>query len=96
MDVEVMHLNVLKRIYHLTDDARYREHVTLFAYENPALFSIKNVSPKYDFSHLNLCVDTKYDLDKLEFFMKQSNYDGQWTVEQIINWFLDWEAKRPF
>lgn len=66
MDVEVLHRNTLKRIYHLTDDPLYREHVTLYIYENPALFKIKNVSNGgRDYSYLNLSIDTESDLDKV-------------------------------
>jgi spore coat polysaccharide biosynthesis protein SpsF (cytidylyltransferase family) len=65
MDVEVMHRNVLKRIFHLTEDTRYREHVTLFAYENPALFVFKSIYDFEDLSWINTSVDTKHDLDKI-------------------------------
>lgn len=66
MDVEVLHINTLKRIYHLTDNPVYREHVTLFCYEKPALFEIFNVSDRgRDHSYINLSIDTKKDLDKV-------------------------------
>lgn len=96
MDIEVMHLNVLKRIYHLTEEPRHREHVTLFAYENPALFVAKGVSQNRDFSRLNLSVDTKYDIDFLSYFITHSTYDGTWAQEAITDWFTEWEARRPF
>jgi spore coat polysaccharide biosynthesis protein SpsF len=65
MDIEVMHRNVLKRIMHLTDDERLREHVTLMAYENPALFVFKNISDFEDLSWINASVDTQADLDRI-------------------------------
>ena len=64
LDAEVLHYNTLKRIYHLTNDPLYLEHVTLFCYENPALFRIKNVSDHgRDYSFLNMSVDCQRDLD---------------------------------
>lgn len=66
MDVEVVHHNTLKRIAHLTDDPLYLEHVTLFCYENPALFRIKNVSYEgKDYSQIRCVIDTQRDLDKM-------------------------------
>ena len=66
MDIEVVHTNTLKRIYHFTDDPLYLEHVTLFSYENPALFRIKNVSAGgRDWSWMQLSVDTPRDLDRV-------------------------------
>ena len=66
LDVEVLHVNTLKRIYHLTEDPRYREHVTLYAYENPALFVFDSVSQNRDYSRFNLSIDTPRDLDKVK------------------------------
>jgi spore coat polysaccharide biosynthesis protein SpsF (cytidylyltransferase family) len=65
MDVEVLHRNVLKRILHLTDDLRMREHVTLYAYENQPLFKFHNISDTEDLSWLNASIDTKSDLDRI-------------------------------
>ena len=68
LDVEVTHPNVLKRIFHLTNDPRYRQHVTLYAYENPALFAFKNISHFNDYSFINVCCDADKDLDNLKGF----------------------------
>ena len=70
MDVEVLHYNTLKRIYHLTGDPLYLEHVTLFCYENPALFRIKNVSHNgRDCSFMNCSIDDQEDLDTANLVM---------------------------
>lgn len=64
MDVEVMHYNTLRRIYHLTQEPMYLEHVTLYIYENPALFKVKNISNNgRDCSFVNCSIDDKNDLD---------------------------------
>lgn len=73
LDVEALHRNTLKRIYHLTDKPIYREHVTLYIYENPALFIVKNISDNgRDHSFINLSVDTERDLDKLRLIVSNS------------------------
>jgi len=69
LDVEVLHTNTLKRIYHLTQDPRYLEHVTLFAYENPQLFVFKSISQNNDYSRHNVSVDTQRDLDRVSNIM---------------------------
>ena len=88
MDVEVLHRNTLKRIYHLTDDPLYREHVTLYIYENPALFKIKNVSDMgRDHSYLNLSVDTESDLDKIREIVSKCRQD--FSVDDIVKLFTE-------
>lgn len=63
MDVEVLHYNTLKRIYHLTKDPRYLEHVTLYCYEHPSLFVFESISQKRDYSYIQTSIDTQQDLD---------------------------------
>lgn len=85
MDVEVLHRNTLKRIYHLTDDPLFREHVTLYIYENPALFVVKNISDKgRDYSYLNVSIDTKADLDRIKRIL--SCVSEPITHSDISNW----------
>ena len=64
-DCEVLHVNVLKRIMHLTNDLKCREHVTFFAYLNPELFKFYSILDNVDNSHFNVSVDTKEDLDRV-------------------------------
>lgn len=86
MDIEVLHRNALKRIYHLTNDPLYREHVTLYIYENPALFKIKNVSDGgRDHSYINCSIDTPMDLDKVRDFVSTKNGDFGYT--DVIRYF---------
>lgn len=91
MDVEVMHVNTLKRIYHLTRDPRYLEHVTLFCYENPALFAIKNVNNNgLDHSYMNVSIDSKRDLDKVHKLIQcLSSNSG---VDEIVKIYEKMEA----
>jgi spore coat polysaccharide biosynthesis protein SpsF (cytidylyltransferase family) len=75
MDVEVLHNATLKRMNHLTNDIRLREHVTLMAYENPALFKFYGIYDSEDLSWLNVSVDTPADLDRIRGFVAQRKGD---------------------
>jgi spore coat polysaccharide biosynthesis protein SpsF len=86
LDVEVVHKNVLKRIYHLTRDQRMLEHVTLFAYTNPHLFVFLNISQNNDYSYFNVSVDHKKDIDKIESLL--STYGSAISHSDIVDWFL--------
>lgn len=85
MDVEVLHRNTLKRIYHLTEDPVYREHVTLYAYDNPALFKFHSIYGKNDYSFINVSVDTPSDLDKVRDFVSTKN--GDFGYLDVIRYF---------
>ena len=39
-----------------------KEHVTQYFYRNFKKFKILNIKNKKNYSHLNMCVDTKFDL----------------------------------
>lgn len=92
-DCEVLHINTLKRIYHLTADHRYREHVTLFAYENPSLFVFKSIFQNKDYSWINLSIDDQFDIDKMRLLVSQG-YDGSWNIERITKWYESFERGR--
>lgn len=85
MDVEVLHRNTLKRIQHLTIDPRYREHVTLFAYENPSLFKFCGLFGNNDYSYINTSVDTERDLDKMRKIMSCISGDFGF-LDVVRNW----------
>lgn len=82
MDVEVLHLNTLKRIYHLINDPRYREHVTLYAYENPALFVFKGITQNRDYGWINVSIDTRRDLDKVQKMIPK--LEGVYTLVDVV------------
>ena len=93
LDVEVLHYNTLKRIYHLTNDPLYLEHVTLFCYENPALFRIKNVSDKgRDYSFINLSADTQDDLDMLAILYSTLSQE-HFGFADVVRSYTEWMAK---
>ncbi len=90
LDVEVIHRYVLRRIIYLTDDPRYRQHVTLFAYENQPLFKFYSIFNNDDFSYLNLCVDIPKDLDKLKEFVNHCD-SIDYTFDDIVRYFIGGE-----
>jgi spore coat polysaccharide biosynthesis protein SpsF (cytidylyltransferase family) len=93
MAAEVIHLNTLKRIFHLTDNARYREHVTLFCYENQALFTFHQVFDSEDNSDINFSVDRLSDLDRVRRFL--SSIDGDsFTYKDMVRWYRSEELDR--
>jgi spore coat polysaccharide biosynthesis protein SpsF len=85
MDVEVLHRNTLKRMYHLSDDPLYREHVTLYAYDNPALFKFHSMYNRNDYSYINTSIDTVQDLDKVRNFVSANSGDFGYT--DVIRYF---------
>lgn len=93
-DVEVFHNSTLKRMLHLTEDTNYREHVTLYAYDNPQLFKFHSVMDNIDNSRFNVSVDTPNDLDRLAklvncYHDKYQDDTISITYEQIVNWFVE-------
>jgi spore coat polysaccharide biosynthesis protein SpsF len=85
-DVEVLHRNVLKRIFHLTTDANYREHVTLYAYHNPGLFVWNEVLLNGDFSEYNVSVDTPDDLDLVRQFLSSVGDSVHFSHAEVLDW----------
>lgn len=84
LDLEVTHINVLKRIYHLSDSPYDREHVTVFAFNNPGLFKIKNIISEEDFSWLKVCVDYPDDIDKVRKIVSMSNKVDTYDFDQLV------------
>jgi len=62
LDCEAMTRRTLDRIDRLAITPRYREHVTLYAYQNPKKFNIASTQETEDWSHLRWTVDTEDDL----------------------------------
>ena len=46
-----------------------REHVTKAFYENPQAFRIRSFTSDTDLGHVNLCIDTREDLGKIEMIL---------------------------
>ena len=65
LDCESISTSALNRIAQVARDPKYREHVTLYAYQNPSEFSIGSLSCSGDCSEFRWTVDTPEDLELL-------------------------------
>ncbi len=63
MDTEVVSAVTLSRVALLTQEPRFREHVTAFIYQNPELFQIHGVEYDRDESRHRWTVDTPEDFE---------------------------------
>ncbi len=62
---EAVSATAMRRIMDATPDLAYREHVTLYAYENADAFRIESVAPDDPgYENLSIAVDTQEDLDR--------------------------------
>lgn len=62
---EAVSIAAMNRVLAATDDLAYREHVTLYAYENPDAFTIESVPPATDdYEDLSIAIDTPEDLTR--------------------------------
>jgi len=62
---EAVSTSAMRRILDATPDLAYREHVTLYAYENADAFRIESVAPDDPgYESLSIAVDTQEDLDR--------------------------------
>ena len=62
LDCEVLTRSALERLDSEASEARFREHVTLYAYENCHRFAIASINCENDHSHFRWTVDTQDDL----------------------------------
>lgn len=64
VSAEAVSKEAIAKILRATDDLKFREHVTLYAYENPHLFQIASVVPDIaNSADISVAVDTQEDLD---------------------------------
>jgi spore coat polysaccharide biosynthesis protein SpsF len=68
MDTQVFSTAVLQKVAALTDDPVDHEHVSLFIYEHPEIFSLYNVESDLPekYSNLRLTVDTQEDFELIQ------------------------------
>jgi spore coat polysaccharide biosynthesis protein SpsF len=91
LDVEVFSTDLLVEVESLTDDARDREHVSIYIYEHPERFRCLGIEAVGHRSRpdLRLCIDTAEDLEVVG-----AVYDALWPtnatfgIDDVID-FLD-------
>lgn len=65
-----------------------KEHVTQYFYRNFKKFKILNIKNKNNYSHLNMCVDTKFDLKKIRYIYKKIFKNKKYIPwERLTNYF---------
>ena len=69
MDVEVFSFNALQRIHQEAKAPEEREHVTLYFYQHPELFSIGTITSQKDLSHYRWTVDTPEDFELIKYLL---------------------------
>jgi spore coat polysaccharide biosynthesis protein SpsF len=66
LDVEILTMSVLEKIFNEANKQYEREHVTPYIYQHTNIFKIKNFENDKDLSHLRLTVDTSEDFKLIE------------------------------
>lgn len=87
---EYTNYKALKRIYNLTNERFFTEHVTSFIYNNPELFKIKMLSIPTDIENnewLRLTIDTKDDFNIIQNIFEKT-VDKEDYLEVIANSFI--------
>lgn len=81
-------LRILKKVYSLTDESLYREHVTNYIYAHPDMFKCKffPVESKFDFfDKLRLTVDTEADFNTAKEIFAQLPDPMNFTLNEVIS-----------
>jgi spore coat polysaccharide biosynthesis protein SpsF (cytidylyltransferase family) len=84
--VEAMTMDCLNRLDAEAKDDRHREHVTLYAIENPGRFELRHVPPPESMRapDLRICVDTAEDLERAREICADLDGDGAFAVKDIV------------
>lgn len=86
---EVISMDTLMRIYEIAKEQPYREHVTLFAYDNPNLFHVERLDADPDLRRpdIKLDVDFSGDLQYIREVLEElcdKGKDNSATTKEII------------
>ncbi len=79
LSVEVFRSKILLENYSKIEKKNeYKEHVSLFFYENSKKFKIKNISNKKNLNYINLSIDTIQDLNLIKLIFKKKLNKLSW------------------
>ena len=79
LSVEVFRSKILLENYSKIEKKNeYKEHVSLFFYENSKKFKIKNISNKKNLNYINLSIDTIQDLNLIRLILKKKLNKLSW------------------
>jgi spore coat polysaccharide biosynthesis protein SpsF (cytidylyltransferase family) len=73
--VEIISRTAFESIENMTLSENHMEHVTSYFYENSAKYRIKNIANIQNLSKVNLCVDTRSDLVRINNFANSQQFD---------------------
>lgn len=84
--VEVFSRPCLTRLDREARDPRHREHVTLYAYENPDDFRIRHVPPPAAVKapELRICLDTAEDLERLRGICAALGGGREFSLDEVV------------
>jgi spore coat polysaccharide biosynthesis protein SpsF (cytidylyltransferase family) len=71
--VEIVRMSAMLNAYNKFHTSADYEHVTGFFYRNANQYIIKNMESGGTYSHLNMCVDTQEDMERMENLLKVPN-----------------------
>ena len=86
LDCEAFSFDILEKMEKSTNDAFEREHVTQYAYHNPDIFKIGNVSNEKDLSFLRWTIDNREDYDMVNeiYAQRDKNNNGILLMDEIL------------
>ena len=86
LDTEVVSFAALERCWRKADKDCYREHVTLYMYEHPELFSLVSVENNKDLSNLRWTVDEEADLILIrKIYNRLYEHKKSFLMDDVIN-----------
>ncbi len=88
LDCEVFGFSALERCWRLAEKDYCREHVTIYMYEHPELFKMKNVEYKEDLSFYRWTVDEELDLKLVrEIYLRLRSAKEMFFMQDILEVF---------
>ena len=94
LTAEVVKTSSLKKYYPYFDISD-KEHVTQYFYKNQKIFSIKNItSLKPEYKNISLVIDTKKDLEKIQWVSEQLGENNiNASIDDIFKYTKQWTEK---
>ena len=91
---EAVDINTMQTICNKTDDLKYLEHVTFYAYEHAASFNIINVAPKgRNYADYSIAVDTAEELEMARWIVKNLNNPITASLDEVVEKAKIWKQQ---
>jgi len=82
---EALSRQAMARICKATDDLKWREHVTAWAYEQSRDFNIRNLSPIHArYKGVSIAVDTPEDLERARAVVQKLDDPAEASLDEVI------------